>query len=122
MATKYLLKDILVRLHQGEYLCLETRRNQFGDQVVIADLSFKAGRWMMGQLNCQNSLDLGFGTCRCVSHPSWGNEPVGRQVALSAIKQLITEQEADEASCQLEIVWLEQAMDCISDFKIKESR
>jgi len=50
--------------------------NQHREEVVDKELLInpKEGKIWVEELNCYSSIDLGMGTCRCVSHPLW-NDP-----------------------------------------------
>ncbi|MGB9677760.1 MAG: hypothetical protein ACPLZ9_03990, partial [Candidatus Ratteibacteria bacterium] len=105
-----LLKNYLERLKKGEFIPLDFRENQYGEQIATEMIYFENGEWMRSKLNCYSSLDLGFGTCRCVSHPTYRDEEISRRQALSLLKEKIALEEKDEEARQREITWLDEVI------------
>jgi len=105
-----MLKGILENLRAGQDLVLETRINQYGEEIAEKSLYFENGKWMIAEINCYSSSDLGLGTCQCHSHPARDYYPVQRQTALLYIQKYITEVEADRKRRQLETQWHYQAI------------
>jgi len=104
------LKSILKNLRAGQDLILETIPNQYNDQITSKSLYFENGEWMISEINCFNSSDLGLGTCQCHSHPSRNYYPIQRQEALLYIRRYIAEVEADRKRRQSETQWLDNAI------------
>ena len=59
-------------------IILDTQKNQYGEEVVTESIFLQDGKWWRKELNCQSSLDYGFGTCRCVSHPAFNTYQISR--------------------------------------------
>jgi len=110
-----MLKGILENLCVGQDLVLETRINQYNDKIADKSLFFENGEWMVGEINCYSSSDLGLGTCQCNSHPSKNYYPIQRQEALLYIRKYIADIEADRKRRQLEIQWLDNAIAELTD-------
>ena len=104
------LKEILTRLHNGETVVLETRVNQHGELVDIDYLTFEDGAWMRSKLNCWNSQDFGFGTCRCQSHPAFLTERISRKDVLFQLRSLLRREAEDRAARGAEIAWLDEQL------------
>ena len=105
-----MLKSILENLRAGYDLTLETRINQYNDEIADKSLYFENGEWMISEINCFNSSDLGLGTCQCNSHPARNYYPIQRQEALLYIRKYIADIEADRKRRQLETQWLDNAI------------
>jgi len=75
---------------------------------ILEDL--RDGEWMITEINCYNSSDLGLGTCQCHSHPVRNYYPIQRKKALLCIQQYIADIEADKKRRQAEIQWLDNAI------------
>jgi len=96
----------LSALQRGEELVLRRRRNQYGDEVTTQTLSFKGGKWMLWEVWCGSSLDWGFGTCHCISHPSAGSRQISRGEALVYLQEHLEKETSDEKARETEIAWL----------------
>jgi len=105
-----MLKGMLENLRAGQDLVLETRINQYGDNIAEKSLYFHDGEWMITEINCYSSSDLGLGTCQCHSHPARNYYPIQRKEALLCIQQYIADVEADKKRRQAEIQWLDDAI------------
>ena len=55
---------------------LETRKNQFSEEIATHYLDVEGGRPVETWLACESASALGLGTCRCVSHPVWETERI----------------------------------------------
>jgi len=102
------LKELLTSLHGGRVVELVNRRNQHGEQITVDSISFEDGVWKREQLNCWSSLDWGFGTCRCTSHPAFTSRRISRKEVLSHLRQILREETEDRAARDAEIAWLEE--------------
>jgi len=111
-----MLKSILEKLRAGQDLVLQTRMNQYGDDIVDKSLYFENGKWIISEINCFNSSDLGLGTCQCNSHPAKNYYPIQRQTALLYIRKYIADAEADRKHRQLETQWLDNAIAELEEF------
>lgn len=105
------LKEILSNLRSGETLILDTTENRYGEKIVTYELSFENGRWLLTELNCLSSIDLGLGTCSCNSHPTWWTEEINRKRALKLIRDYISRVEGDEARRKAEIEFLDRMIE-----------
>lgn len=69
-------------------LILERTENQFGEMVATDYIegTIESGfvrRW----LTCWSSEDYGFGTCQCVSHRAFSEQPISAESVLNLIKE-----------------------------------
>ena len=103
-----MLKEILNDLRNGDILVLGTTQNRYGDEIILSELSFENGRWLLTELNCMSAIDLGMGTCSCNSHPTWWTEEIDRATALRLIREYIAREEEDEAKRQEEIAFIDR--------------
>lgn len=102
-----MLKEILAHLRDGGILTLHVTNNQYGEEITMSELSFERGRWLLTELNCLSSIDLGLGTCSCNSHPTWWTEVIDRKKALKLIRDYIAREVEDENKRQKEIAFLD---------------
>ena len=109
------LSAYLAILRDGGSVSLDQRENQYGEAIVVLSLQFEAGAWLLTRLNCHSSQDVGFGTCRCQSHPSWVTERVSRKVALEHLRELGRRKVADVESRTAEMAWLDKAISELVD-------
>lgn len=105
------LKEILNDLRSGGTLVLDTTENRYGEKIITYELSFDRGRWLLTELNCLSSIDLGLGTCSCNSHPTWWTEEINRKKALKLIRDYIAREEEDETKRQNEIEFLNRMIE-----------
>ena len=105
------LKEILSDLRSGETLVLDTTENRYGEKIITYELSFERGQWLLTELNCLSSIDLGLGTCSCNSHPTWWTEKINRKKALKLIRDYIAQEEEDETKRQKEIEFLNRMIE-----------
>src|SRR5690606_28461436 len=103
--------EILNGLRNGDMLVLGTTQNRYGDEIIMSELSFENGRWLLTELNCMSSWDLGLGTCSCNSHPTWWTEEIERSTALRLIRDYIDRMEKDEARRKEEIEFLDRMIE-----------
>lgn len=106
-----MLKEILNDLRNGDILVLGTTQNRYGDEIIMSELSFENGRWLLTELNCMSAIDLGMGTCSCNSHPTWVTEEIDRKTALRLIREYIVREEEDEARRKAEIEFLDRMIE-----------
>jgi hypothetical protein len=109
------LREHLVALHRGQRIELACHENQHGELVTTDFLSFEDGRWLRITLNCWSSADVGFGTCRCQSHPVWTTKRINRKEMLSFLRQHLREEKEDEARRETELAWLEEQISSLPD-------
>lgn len=105
-----MLKVLLQHLQAGGLVESPDRLpTQYGGSVPKSELRFDAvaGGWYVRSLNCSSSADLGMGTCRCVSHSTWGFEYVDRKVALSFLRDVIAHVTEMEERAKRETAFLE---------------
>jgi len=95
-ATK--MKEILKNLQDGETLVLKTMRNCAGDDIIVKDLRYISGDWVVTELSCFTAQSAGLGSCLCQSHEPRESYRVSRLHALALIKDYLRPNKAgDEA-------------------------
>lgn len=104
-----MLTQILSDLREGKALTLNSRPNQYNEEITTEELSFSGGEWHISEL-CSSSKDYGLGTCNCHSHDPWYTYKISRECTLTRIRHYIQRQQADEARRRAEIAWLDQAI------------
>jgi len=104
------LKPLLETLHRGGTIILKEIENQCGELLSVDFIYFEDGVWMRSQLNCWSSQDMGMGTCRCISHPTFKHERITRKEVLSHLRQLLRNEAEDRAARGAEIAWLEEQL------------
>lgn len=77
-------------------ITLETKENQYGEEIAISTIYFQDGKWFWETLNCENSQDLGSGTCRCVSHNPTTIDRISREKAKIQIGEHVAELTEEE--------------------------
>lgn len=110
-----MIKELLLTLKRGEDITLTERVNQYGDNVPVEKLLFRNGKWLRWTVDCQNSIDYGFGTCRCVSHPPSSTQRISRKQALTYLREYIQERETEIAKQEAEIAWLNKVSELTAD-------
>jgi len=81
---------------------LSTVKNMYGEEVVDKALYIypEEGKILVEELNCYSSIDLGMGTCRCVSHPLWNDYEISPDGARELVKKAYQDGYIDERELQ----------------------
>jgi hypothetical protein len=106
-----MIKEILKKLASGEPLILSKLRNQFGEDIPDERLEFKEGEWLYTRINCLSSVDLGLGTCHCVSHDPVVTEKIKREEAMNLIRRYLEQQKRNEEERTREITFFNKILE-----------
>ena len=77
---------------------LKRTENQHGELVPVQllKISPEEGEIILQELQCWSAWGLGMGTCRCVSHPTWGETVVSPEKARRLVRRAYEEGEFTE--------------------------
>jgi hypothetical protein len=78
---------MIKRGRKEKIMVIKEVKNQYGENIPVISLEYDQERkvFFLSELNCYSSQDMGMGTCRCVSHPTWEDRDISRDEALSII-------------------------------------
>ena len=90
-----MLKGLLEQV-RGRGLVLKYYVTGSGERVPSRILSFRDGRWVIGEIGCWSSRWLGLGSCNCFSHEPWIESGITRSEALNLLREYIAKKVEDE--------------------------
>ena len=69
-------------------IILDSSLNRYGEEVETLYFEKRKDGWYLVE-GCENSQDLGLGTCSCSSHPTWIEERVSSEEVIETLAKKI---------------------------------
>lgn len=69
-------------------IILNSSLNRYGEEIETLFFEKRKDGWYLIEA-CENSQDLGLGTCSCNSHPTWTEEKVSADQVIETLAKKI---------------------------------